>query len=306
MSLRLAFMGTPAFAVAPLASLLAQGHDIAAVYTQPPRPSGRGQSETKSAVHIFADANGLVVRTPKSLKRADEQDAFAELELDLAVVVAYGLILPKPILDAPRLGCVNIHASLLPRWRGAAPIQRAIMAGDRESGVMTMRMDEGLDTGPVLMAERLPIPPDMTAGQLHDALSPLGADLIVRTVAALSREQIVPQPQPAEGVTYAAKITPEETHLDWSRPAPEIRNRMRGLAPAPGAWTLINGERVKILKAAREEAAGEPGTALDDRLLIAAGEGALRLERLQRPGRAPMDAADLLRGFAVPKGTRLA
>ena len=201
MALRLAFMGTPGFSVAPLAQLISAGHDIAAVYSQPPRPAGRGHTERKSEVHVFAEANGIPVRTPKSLRNAEEQAAFAALDLDAAVVVAYGLILPKPILDAPRLGCINIHASLLPRWRGAAPIQRAIMAGDAETGVMTMQMDEGLDTGPVLMAERLAIPPDMTAGQLHDALSPLGADLIVRTLAALERGTIAATPQAADGAT---------------------------------------------------------------------------------------------------------
>jgi methionyl-tRNA formyltransferase len=256
-------------------------------------------------VHQFAEKNGIPVRTPKSLRNEEAQAEFANLDLDAAVVVAYGLILPKPILDAPRLGCVNIHASLLPRWRGAAPIQRAIMAGDTETGVMTMLMDEGLDTGPVLMAERFAISDIMTAGHLHDALSPLGADLVVRTMAALGRGGIAPQPQPSEGMTYAAKLTKDEQHLDWTRPAPELRNRIRGLAPAPAAWTTINGERVKILKAIQADGTGEPGVALDDRLTIATGDGALKLETLQRPGRGPVDAADLLRGFAVPAGTRL-
>ena len=298
-------MGTPAFSVAPLAALISAGHEIAAVYSQPPRPSGRGHAETPSPVHQFAEKNGIPVRTPKSLRNAEAQAEFAALDLDAAVVVAYGLILPKPILDAPRIGCVNIHASLLPRWRGAAPIQRAIMAGDTETGVMTMLMDEGLDTGPVLMAERIAISNTMMAGQLHDALSPLGADLIVRTMAALGRGGIEPQPQPADGMTYAAKLTKDEQRLDWNRPAAELRNRIRGLAPAPGAWTIINGERVKILKASLADGAGEAGIALDDRLLIATGDGALRLETLQRPGRGPVDAADLLRGFAVPAATRL-
>ncbi|MCC6920330.1 MAG: methionyl-tRNA formyltransferase [Alphaproteobacteria bacterium] len=303
--MRLAFMGTPQFSVAPLAALLSAGHEIAAVYSQPPRPAGRGHAEQKSAVHQFAEVNGIPVHTPKTLKTADAQAQFAALGLDAAVVVAYGLILPKPILEAPRLGCVNIHASLLPRWRGAAPIQRAIMAGDAETGVMTMLMDEGLDTGPVLMAERIAIPSEMTAGQLHDALSPLGADLIVRTMAALGRGGITPQPQAEDGVTYASKISKDETRIDWTHPAEEIRNRIRGLAPSPAAWAEINGERVKLLKAARAEGSGVPGTALDDRLRIACGEGALILESVQRPGRGVMKAADLLRGFAVPAGTRL-
>ncbi|MFT3809911.1 MAG: methionyl-tRNA formyltransferase [Micropepsaceae bacterium] len=305
MTLRLAFMGTPQFSVAPLAALISAGHEIAAVYSQPPRPTGRGHAEQKGAVHAFAEANGIEVRTPKSLRTPEAQQAFAALELDAAVVVAYGLILPKPILDAPRLGCVNIHASLLPRWRGAAPIQRAIMAGDAESGVMTMLMDEGLDTGPVLMAERLPITPDMTGGQLHDALSPLGADLIVRTMAALGRGGISPQPQREDGMTYAAKISKDETRIDWTLDAETIRNRIRGLAPAPAAWTTINGERVKVLKASRTDGAGAPGTALDEALTIACGDGALKLEMLQRPGRAPMAAGDMLRGFAVAKNTVL-
>ncbi len=305
MTLRLAFMGTPQFSVAPLAALISAGHEIAAVYSQPPRPSGRGHAEQKSPVHAFAESNGIEVRTPRSLKDAPTQEAFAALDLDAAVVVAYGLILPRPILAAPRLGCVNIHASLLPRWRGAAPIQRAVMAGDAETGVMTMLMDEGLDTGPILMAERLPIAPDMTAGQLHDALSPLGADLIVRTMAAFGRGGIEPRPQPDEGAVYAAKITREESRLDWTRPAAEIRDRIRGLSPAPGAWTTLNGERVKILKADLADGAGAPGVTLDDRLTVACGKGALRLATLQRPGRGPMDAAELLRGFPTPAGQSL-
>jgi len=305
MTLRLAFMGTPPFSVAPLAALISAGHEIACVYSQPPRPTGRGHAEQKGAVHTFAEANGIPVRTPKSLRNPEAQAAFAALELDAAVVVAYGLILPKPILDAPKLGCVNIHASLLPRWRGAAPIQRAIMAGDTETGVMTMLMDEGLDTGPVLMAERLAIGPEMTGGQLHDALSPLGADLIVRTMAALGRGGIAPQPQSDAGMTYAAKISKDETRIDWTQDAEAIRNRIRGLAPAPAAWTTINGERVKVLKAARAEGSGAPGTALDDALTIACGSGALKLETLQRPGRGPMAAGDMLRGFAVAKGSML-
>ena len=305
MALRLAFMGTPAFSIAPLAALISAGHEIAAVYSQPPRPAGRGHALQKSPVHAFAEANAIPVMTPKSLKSAEAQAEFAALGLDAAVVVAYGLILPQPILDAPRLGCVNIHASLLPRWRGAAPIQRAIMAGDTETGVMTMQMDAGLDTGPVLMAERLAIGPDMNAGELHDALSPLGADLIVRTMAALERGAIAAQPQPETGATYAAKISKEETRLDWTRDAATLRNQVRGLSPAPGAWTEINGERVKVLKAALAEGAGAPGTVLDDRLTIACGAGALRLDILQRPGRGPMAADDLLRGFPAPAGARL-
>ncbi len=302
--LRLAFMGTPRFAAPALAALVSAGHEIAAVYTQPPRPKGRGHELAKSDVHVLAERAGLPVRTPARLKAPEDQADFAALDLDAAVVVAYGLILPKPILDAPRLGCVNIHASLLPRWRGAAPIQRAVMAGDRETGVMTMLMDEGLDTGPVLMAERVAIRPDMTAGELHDALSPLGADLIVRTLAAMALGQIEPRAQPTDGATYAAKIDKAETRIDWTRPAEEIRNRIRGLAPAPGAWTMLGSERLKVLRASRAEGSGEPGVVLDGRLAIACGDGALRLEIVQRDGGRAMPAEDMLRGLAAPAGTR--
>ncbi len=298
-------MGTPPFSVAPLAALMEAGHEIAAVYSQPPRPAGRGHALQKSAVHQFAETRGIEVRTPKSLKGADEQAAFADLMLDAAVVVAYGLILPQAILDAPRLGCINIHASLLPRWRGAAPIQRAIMAGDTQSGVMTMQMDAGLDTGPVLMTERIAIAPDMTGGELHDALSPLGAQLIVQTMAALEHGMVMPERQSDAGACYAAKISKDETRIDWRRPAEDIRNHIRGLAPAPAAWAEIKGERVKVLKSVCVEGHGAPGTVLDDALTIACGDSALRLETLQRPGRGPMQASELLRGFAVEKGTVL-
>ena|SRR6185437_5624141 len=305
MTLRLAFMGTPDFAVPTLAELIAAGHDIACVYSQPARPKGRGLDTEPSPVHALALKHGIEVRTPVSLKGAAEQDAFAALALDLAVVVAYGLILPRPILDAPLLGCVNLHGSLLPRWRGAAPIQRAIMAGDSETGVMTMRMEEGLDTGPVLMAERTPIG-RKTYGALHDELARLGADLMVRTLAALERGSIAAQPQPEDGAIYAKKIAKEEARIDWSKTAREIDCLIRGLSPVPGAWCEAKGERLKILACELASGNGVAGTLLDDELSVACGEGVLRLTRLQRPGKSAMSAGELLRGFALPRGTRLA
>ena len=303
MSLRLAFMGTPDFAVPTLAALIAQGHEIVAVYTQPPRPKGRGLTSEPSPVAKLARANKLEIRDPVSLKIAEAQAAFAALDLDVAVVVAYGLLLPKPVLDAPRLGCVNLHGSLLPRWRGAAPIQRAIMAGDAETGVMAMQMQEGLDTGPVLMAERVAIG-RKTYGDLHDELSHLGADLMVRTLAALERGSIEAQPQTGEPI-YAKKILKEEARIDWTKSSREIDCHIRGLSPFPGAWTEANGERLKILYAEPAKGSGAPGEVLDDKLTIACGDGALELTRLQRAGRALMNAEDLLRGFQLPRGTKL-
>ena len=304
MTLRLALMGTPDFSVPALAELIAQGHDIAAVYTQPPRPKGRGLGEEPSPVAKLAAAHGLAVRTPVSLKNAEAQAEFAALNLDAAVVMAYGLILPKPILDAPRLGCFNLHASLLPRWRGAAPIQRAIMAGDEETGVMVMHMDEGLDTGPVLMSERLRIG-RRTSGELHNELSKLGADLMVRALAALERGNVQEQPQRETGATYAKKILKEEARIDWAKSAHEVDCLIRGLSPSPGAWAEANGERLKILYSEPVNGLGAPGEMLDDNLTIACGEGALRLVRLQRAGRGVMSANELLRGFALPRGARL-
>ena len=304
--LRLAFLGTPRFAVSTLDALIAAGHDVARVYSQPPRPAGRGQKERRSDVHERADALGIPVATPTSLKKPEEQAAFAALDLDAAVVVAYGLILPKPILDAPRLGCVNVHASLLPRWRGAAPIQRAILAGDVETGVTIMRMDEGLDTGAMLLEERVAIAPEDTAETLHDKLAALGAKLIVPALHGLAAGTLHARSQPADGVTYASKLTRAEGRLDWGKPAMVLARQVRAFAPWPGAWFDHGKEQIKVLAA--ETAAGKqgavPGTVLDDALTVACGEGALRLVRLQRPGRAPMDAASLLRGFAVPPGTR--
>ncbi len=301
--MRLAFMGTPDFAVPTLAALIAQGHDIAAVYTQPPRPKGRGLGSEPSAAAKLAQAHGLEVRDPVSLKGEEAQRAFAGLKLDAAVVVAYGLLLPKAILEAPRLGCFNLHGSLLPRWRGAAPIQRAIMAGDAQTGVMVMRMEEGLDTGPILMAERSTIA-RKTYGELHDELSHLGADLMVRALAALERGSIEAVPQSGEP-TYAKKISKEETRIDWTKSAREIDCHIRGLSPFPGAWTEADGERLKILYAEPTKGNGSPGVVLDDKLTVACGDGALKLLRLQRAGRAPMSAEELLRGFSLPRGTKM-
>jgi methionyl-tRNA formyltransferase len=313
MTLRLAFMGTPDFAVPTLAELIAQGHDIAAVYSQPPRPKGRGMALEPGPVHKFAAGAGLQVRTPLSLKGEAEQAEFAALNIDAAIVVAYGLLLPKPILDAPALGCFNLHGSLLPRWRGAAPIQRAVMAGDVETGVMVMQMEEGLDTGPVLMAERVPVG-RKTSGELATELSRLGADLMVRALGALERGAIMPVTQSEDGVTYAKKISKDEARIDWTKSAAEIDCLVRGISPFPGAWTEVNGERLKILYAEPASGSGTPGTALDDALTIACGHvsnaafgggGALRLRKVQRAGGKAMDAADLLKGFAVPRGTQL-
>jgi len=304
--LRLAFMGTPDFAVPALAALVEAGHEMAAVYTQPPREAGRGQKARPSPVHIAANARAIAVRTPASLKTAEAQAAFAALDLDAAVVVAYGLLLPAPILAAPRLGCLNIHASLLPRWRGAAPIQRALMAGDAETGITIMQMDAGLDTGPMLLQERLPIAATDDAGTLHDKLAALGARLIVDALAGRADGTLIPQPQPAEGVTYAAKIGPADERLDWRRPAEALAAQVRALSPRPGAWFAIDGDRLKVLAVEPIVDAGEePGRLLDERLTVACGKGALRILRIQRAGKAPMAAADFLRGFRLAKGAAL-
>jgi methionyl-tRNA formyltransferase len=310
--LRIVFMGTPEFAVAAL-DRLAAVHDIVAVYTRPPRPAGRGQAARISPVHALAEARGWPVRTPVSLKSADEQAAFAAIKADVAVVAAYGLILPRAVLDAPRLGCVNIHASLLPRWRGAAPIQRAIMAGDTETGVTIMRMEAGLDTGPMLLARPVPITDATTAGELHDTLAALGAELIVAALDGLAAGTLAARPQPAAGVTYAAKIDKAEAHLSFDRPARAVVRHIHALSPFPGAWVEVAGERVKVLRAeavpppAEAPAAGRaPGELLDDRLTVACAGGAVRLTQVQRAGKAPVDAAAFLRGFPLPAGTRLA
>ena len=305
--LRLAFMGTPDFAVPALGALIAAGHELAAVYTQPPRAAGRGQKPRPSPVHAAALERGIPVRAPASLKGPTETAAFDALTLDAAVVVAYGLLLPKAILAAPRLGCLNIHASLLPRWRGAAPIQRALMAGDAETGVTIMQMDAGLDTGPTLLQERVPIAPDDDAGSLHDKLASLGARLILRALNSLASGALTPQPQPSAGVTYAAKLTRDDERLDWRLPAQDLIRRVRALSPRPGAWFALAGERLKVLAADSipETSEVEPGTVLDDRLAVACGREALRILRIQRPGRAPMSAEEFLRGYRVPQGTIL-
>jgi methionyl-tRNA formyltransferase len=299
-------MGSPAFALPALEALLAAGHDVVCVYSQPPRPAGRGKKERLTPVHAFAAEHGIEVRTPKGLKSLEEQSAFAALKLDAAIVVAYGLILPKPILDASRLGAFNLHASLLPRWRGAAPIHRAIMAGDKITGVQVMRMEEGLDTGPVLATAQTSIEADDTTGTLHDRLAALGATLLIGALAQLERGDVREVPQAEAGVTYAHKITPAETRIDWMRPAREVDCMIRGLSPHPGAWFELGGARIKALHSRVGLGEGEPGEALDDSLLIACGSGAVRLLTVQREGRGPLDAEVYLRGAAVPAGTRLA
>jgi methionyl-tRNA formyltransferase len=303
-TLRLAFLGTPDFAVPVLAELVAQGHEIARVYSQPARPRGRGLAAEPGPVHRFAMASGMDVRTPLSLKDEAEQADFAALDLDAAIVVAYGLLLPAPILAAPRLGCFNLHASLLPRWRGAAPIQRAVMAGDAQTGVMVMKMEAGLDTGPVLMAERVAIA-RKTSGDLANELSRLGADLMVRALAAIERGSIEATPQADVGVTYAKKISKDEARIDWTKSAGEIDCHIRALAPTPGAFTQAKGERLKILYAEPRQGKGAPGEVVGDDLTVACGAGALRILKVQRAGKGVMEAGELLRGFALPIGTKL-
>ncbi len=302
-------MGTPDFATALLKELCARGHEIAAIYSQPPRPAGRGMSEKKSSVHQFAESKGLLVRTPKSLRSAEEQEAFRALQADVAVVAAYGLLLPQPILDAPKHGCLNLHGSLLPRWRGAAPIQRAIMAGDKESGVEVMKMDAGLDTGPVALTAKTPIGPDMTAGELHDRLADLGAPLMADALDLLAKGDLRFTLQPEEGACYAAKIDKAEARIDWRRPAQALHDHVRGLTPFPGAFfedDLGHGvERVKVLRTQVEAGKGAPGTILDEAGLIACGDGALRLLRVQRAGKGEMAIEEFLRGRKLAKGAVL-
>jgi len=305
MALRIAFMGTPDFAVPLLQELLAEGHTIAAVYSQPARPKGRGLKEEPSPVAKLAAAHGLEIRTPASLRNAEEQAAFAALDLDAAVVAAYGLILPKPILAAPRLGCWNLHGSLLPRWRGAAPIQRAVMAGDAETGVQVMRMEEGLDTGPVLLTAKTPVG-RKTAGELTDELAATGARLMAHGLKLLESDSAATTPQAENGVTYAKKILKDEARIDWAKTATEVDCHIRGLSPWPGAFTEAAGERLKILLAEPVPGSGAPGTVLDDALTVACGTGAVRLLKVQRPGKSALAAADLLRGWSLTKGTVLA
>ena len=307
--MRLAFLGTPDIAAACLDAVAKAGHEVACVYAQPPAPRGRGQAVRPSPVQARAESLGLPVRTPASMRDPAEVDAFRTLGLDAAVVVAYGQILPREVLEAPRLGAFNLHASLLPRWRGAAPIQRAIMAGDAQTGVQVMRMTEGLDEGPVLATARLDIRPDETAGTLHDRMARAGADLLVATLADIAAGRAVETPQAAEGATYARKISPRTARLRWTRPAAELDCKIRGLSPFPGAWFEAPGPRgpvrVKALLSRAEAGSGEPGQVLDDALLVATGEGAVRLLRLQREGRGPQDADDFLRGLPLPAGTKL-
>ena len=304
--MRLIFMGTPDFAVPTLLELAAAGHEIVAVYTRAPKPAGRGMELQPTPVEREARRLGLPVFTPKTLKGEAAQAAFRAHKANAAVVVAYGFILPKPILEAPRLGCFNVHASLLPRWRGAAPINRAVIAGDEESGVTIMQMDEGLDTGAMAMADRVPIQPDMTAGDLHDALARLGADLMLRALAAAERGSLSLTPQPEQGVTYAAKIGKDETRIDWTKRWREVHNHIRGLSPRPGAWFEFGGVRVKALRSTKGVGTGAPGTALDGSLTIACGDGAVRLVKVQRAGRQPMAAEEFLRSTKVDPGVRLA
>ena len=304
MALRLVFMGTPDFAVPTLVELVGSGHHVVAVYTRAPQPAGRGMAPKPSPVAREAERFGLPVFTPRTLKAVDAENVLRAHHADAAVVVAYGLILPKVILESFALGCFNLHASLLPRWRGAAPIHRAIIAGDRETGVMVMKMAEGLDTGPVAMAERIAIPPDATTGDLHDALARLGAKLMVVALSALERGTLTLTPQSDEGATYADKIDKSETRIDWARPWQQVHNHCRGLSPFPGAWFELSGVRVKVLRSTKGEGSGAPGLVLDDKLTIACGDGAVRLVEVQRAGRQPMHADEFLRGAAVAVGTR--
>ena len=299
--MRIVFMGSPDFAVPSLNALVEAGHEVAAVYAQPPRPAGRGKADRKTAIQERAEQLGIEVRTPRTLRDPDEQARFRELDADMAVVAAYGLILPSPILEAPKAGCINVHASLLPRWRGAAPIQRAILAGDEVSGVTIMKMDEGLDTGPMLLKRELDIR-KRNAGQVTGELAELGAVTLVQWL----EHPTAPEPQPNDGVTYASKIDKAEARIDWSRSAIEVERQVRAFAPAPGAWFEANGERIKLLETAAEEgAAGKPGQVLDDHLNIATGNGHIHPLKVQRAGRGAMTPAELLRGFSIPKGTML-
>ena len=301
--MRVIFMGTPGFSVPALDALIAAGHDVVSVYCQPPRPAGRGKKDRLTPVHARAVELGLEVRHPASLKDAGEQAAFAALAADVAVVVAYGLILPQAVLDAPVHGCLNIHASLLPRWRGAAPIHRAIMAGDPETGICIMQMEAGLDTGPVLLRKTTPIGAEETTGQLHDRLSVMGAGLIVQALADL--DTLVPEPQSEDGMCYAAKIDKSEARINWAWQAREVDRHIRGLSPFPGAWTEIGGQRVKILASRLGSGCGAPGQVLDDAVSVACGRGAVQLLRLQRAGGKAQDAKEFLRGMPVPRGARL-
>ena len=310
MPLKLVFMGTPDFSVPGLEAIVAAGHEVVAVYSQPPRPAGRGMAERPSPVHAKAAALGIPVRTPRTLKASEDQAAFADLGADAAVVIAYGLLLPRTVLDATKLGCFNVHASELPRWRGAAPIQRAIMAGDERTAVMVMRMEEGLDTGPIALTDLVPITPNVTAGELHDTLSEHGARLIVEALAKLEHGALDTVPQATDGITYAAKIDKKESQIDFAKSARKVHNHIRGLSPFPGAWfeaTPPGGkpERIKVLRSELAKGQGTPGDLIDDKLAIACGEGAIRLVEVQRAGKRAMSAEEFQRGFALPRGTRI-
>lgn len=303
--LRLVVMGTTGFAAPSLERLLAAGHEVAAVYTQPPRPKGRGHQVRRTPLHEAALARGLEVRTPRTLKDPEEQAALAALGADLAIVGAYGLLLPRAVLDAPRRGCVNLHASLLPRWRGAAPIERAILAGDTETGISIFQMEEGLDTGPVYAKGAVPIGPKATAAELHDRLAELAAELLLEVLPGIAAGTLEPAPQPEEGVTYARKLERDEGRIDFTEPAWRIERRLRALNPAPGCWCEARGERLGLLAGEPAAGSGEPGTVLALPFVVACGEGALALSRVQRAGRRPMSAEELQRGFPLPPGTRL-
>lgn len=309
--LRVIFMGTPEFSVPTLMEIVGQGYDVVACYSQPPRKAGRGMEVKKTPVHEAAETFGIPVFTPTSLKDPEEQARFRDLDADVAVVVAYGLLLPKEVLEAPREGCLNLHASLLPRWRGAAPINRAIMAGDAETGIQVMRMGEGLDTGPICMSETVVIEPNMTAGELHDRLSGLGGDLMVRALAALSRGALTETPQSEDGVTYAKKLSKDETRIDWTLPAKSVHDHIRGLSPFPGAWCEMNlagkSERVKILRSAIADGSGEPGgvVSADGSPAIACGDNAVRLVQVQRAGKKPMTGEEFQRGAKLAAGDKL-
>lgn len=305
MALRLVFMGTPDFAVPTLLEIVGSGHDVAAIYTRAPQPAGRGMAERPSQVAREAGRFRLPIFTPNTLKGVDAAAAMRAHDADAAVVVAYGLMLPRSILDVFPLGCFNLHASLLPRWRGAAPIHRAVMAGDGETGVMAMKMEEGLDTGPIAMVERVTIGADMTTGELHDRLAPLGARLMAIALGALERGTLQLTPQAPSGVTYATKIDKSETRIDWKKPWNVVHDHCRGLSPFPGAWFELAGGRIKVLRTTQGEGAGAPGAVLDDRLTIACGAGAVRLVELQRAGKQPMLADEFLRGMPVPRATVL-
>lgn len=309
MALRIVFMGTPEFSVPVLRAIIAAGHSVAAVYTQPPKPSGRGMAETPSPVHRLALEHGLPVFTPKSFKAQQDRERFASHGADAGVVVAYGLLLPEDVLAAPRYGCFNLHASKLPRWRGAAPIQRAIMAGDTTTAVMVMRMEKGLDTGPVCLSREVPIDPAMTAGELHDVLALAGSPLMLEALRQLEAGTLTQTPQSEAGITYAAKIEKSEARIRFDRPASEVASHIRGLSPFPGAWLVLKTsageERLKVLRAIVAAGFGKPGEVLDDALTIACADGAVRLVEVQRAGKRAVSAAEFLRGFPLPRGTLL-